>query len=294
MSDTKLILDVGMHRGEDTAWYLKLGCNVVAVDADPTLVAYTRKKFRKQVKSGRLSIIHAAVTDSNNEAIPFNISRNTFWNSLKKGVAERTHVATGVITVRTRTLSSIMSEVGIPYYCKIDVEGYDEVCLRTLRDAPVLPEFISAETECVADGEYLSDEDALGVLNALHDIGYTKFKLVDQPSLCVLGTEMDFYTSPRPRLQFGNPSLVARLARRLKHPTGPGIQAPVSKERELLGKRCGYDFPLGSTGPFGNDLSGDWMGYTTARHCLLRHRKAYFSLPNAHSYGFWCDWHATS
>ena len=34
-----VIFDVGMNNGDDTAYYLHLGCRVVAVEADPVLAA---------------------------------------------------------------------------------------------------------------------------------------------------------------------------------------------------------------------------------------------------------------
>ena len=41
MSDliSNLIYDVGLHRGEDTDFYLKMGFGVVAVEANPELIA---------------------------------------------------------------------------------------------------------------------------------------------------------------------------------------------------------------------------------------------------------------
>jgi hypothetical protein len=40
-----LVLDVGMHNGDDTAYYLASGYDVVAVEANPTLCASARDRF---------------------------------------------------------------------------------------------------------------------------------------------------------------------------------------------------------------------------------------------------------
>jgi len=49
----KLIYDVGMHKGEDTDFYLKKGFDVVGIEADPTLVVGLRERFAKELDSGR-------------------------------------------------------------------------------------------------------------------------------------------------------------------------------------------------------------------------------------------------
>ena len=41
-----LIYDVGMHDGDDTAYYLDKGFQVVAVEANPVLVQSGRERFR--------------------------------------------------------------------------------------------------------------------------------------------------------------------------------------------------------------------------------------------------------
>ena len=40
-----LIFDVGLHKGEDTDFYLKKGFSVVAFEADPDLVAACQERF---------------------------------------------------------------------------------------------------------------------------------------------------------------------------------------------------------------------------------------------------------
>jgi 16S rRNA A1518/A1519 N6-dimethyltransferase RsmA/KsgA/DIM1 with predicted DNA glycosylase/AP lyase activity len=41
----KLIIDVGVSEGNDTAFYLKKGFTVVGVEVDPTLIPLIRKRF---------------------------------------------------------------------------------------------------------------------------------------------------------------------------------------------------------------------------------------------------------
>ncbi len=60
-----LIYDVGMHKGEDTLFYLKKGYNVIAFEANPDLVAECRVKFADEIKNNQLVIIEGAIVDSN-------------------------------------------------------------------------------------------------------------------------------------------------------------------------------------------------------------------------------------
>jgi hypothetical protein len=174
------------------------------------------------------------------------------------------------------------------------VEGYDDICLSTLRNLEYKPPFISAETECVAEDEVIGTEEALSTLKGMKALGYTKFKLVDQTSLHVLAPDEDFHTSPAGLIKFQKQHLVAKALRKLQGMVGlyNPRRGNFSRHRVELERKYGYFFPMGSSGPFGNDLEGEWMDYDTATKCLLKHRHDYFQLPNSISYGFWCDWHA--
>ena len=47
----KLVYDVGMHKGEDSDYYLK-GFDVIRFEADPDLAAQCRSRFSDEIKSG--------------------------------------------------------------------------------------------------------------------------------------------------------------------------------------------------------------------------------------------------
>jgi len=40
-----LIFDVGMHKGEDTDFYIKKGFDVIGFEANPELIKYLKKLF---------------------------------------------------------------------------------------------------------------------------------------------------------------------------------------------------------------------------------------------------------
>jgi hypothetical protein len=52
-----LIIDVGMHNGDDAAFYMHKGFRVVSIEANPTLCQKARARFADQIKSGQLTIL---------------------------------------------------------------------------------------------------------------------------------------------------------------------------------------------------------------------------------------------
>ncbi|HXG08412.1 MAG TPA: FkbM family methyltransferase [Gemmataceae bacterium] len=280
--DTDLIIDVGLHQGEDTGFYLHRGYRVVAVDADERLIARARQVYADAVRRGRLHLVHCAVADTAGE-VAFHLSGQTLWNSLRPEVSARRNLHQGTVTVPARRLPDLFDEYGVPLYCKIDIEGYDAVCLATLEEAAELPRYLSVETECVGEAERLTDAQALETLQRLHRLGYRRFKLVDQASLMVLSPERQFY---------GASTRWDRLWERLGLTGGCRCHTAVRVNRRRLCQRHRYDFPPGASGPFGEELDGRWLDVHEAREALLRHRRDYFRMPSAKNYGFWCDWHA--
>ena len=274
----KLIIDIGMHKCEDTDFYLHLGYKVVAIDANANLVNLAKTKYERMVHAGVLTVLNYAMADEDFGSIDFNISDETLWSSIKLEVSTRLGHHSEKVAVVTRTLASIIKEFGIPYYCKIDAAGFEDSCLRTLSDA-LLPEFISVESECIGEGQVLTDEQALNTLNRLYQIGYRKFKLVDQSTLSVLRLDKRFY--------FGNSTYWESLIRRWNR------FFVIVHQRRYLGK-FRYNFKPSASGPFGEYLDGEWVDLEAAKKILMRHRADYFRVEASpkRSFSFWCDWHA--
>lgn len=56
-----LINDVGLHKGEDAAFYFKMGFKVLGIEANPELGQPCRARFRDEVANGTLRIIERAI-----------------------------------------------------------------------------------------------------------------------------------------------------------------------------------------------------------------------------------------
>jgi hypothetical protein len=182
--------------------------------------------------------------------------------------------------VQGRRLASLVAEYGVPHYCKIDIEGYDDVALTTLKGVQTLPTFISVETECTGD-QGISEDEALQTLQTLKSLGYQRFKLIDQATLVSLAPEQKFYS-----LRYLAAKAAGKLLKRINRSWEIG-------HRKHLRRTLNYQFAETASGPFGQQLNGNWFDFQTSKEMLLRHRRDYFKLPTASNYGFWCDWHAT-
>lgn len=277
---SELVFDVGMSNGVDTSYYLARGYKVVAIDADPKIVEEARDRFQDALIGKRLILLNYAISDRDDQEADFYISGFGRWqSSLKKEIASKGGLGVQAVRVKTKRLSSLMREYGIPFYCKIDIEGCDALALETLSDLESVPKFISVETECLGEDETLTDEEALTTLRNLYSLGYRRFKLIDQHSLTELKPGIVYYRKRTLTQRF------IEILRRYH------LLGPPPPNRKVIGGRV-FDFPIDSSGPFGDDLEGDWLDYHEAEENLLFHRDSYMSLPHPVTDGFWCDWHA--
>jgi FkbM family methyltransferase len=282
-----LIYDVGFHLGQDTKFYLDKGYQIVGVEASPDLYMNARDYFAGAIARGELIMVNYAIADKEGDELDFYLSERTEWNSLNINIASRLNHKFDVIKVKTTNLPVLFDKFGVPYYCKIDIEGYDEVAIKGLVSFREIPKFISCETECLGEFEVADENEVLATLNALKDVGYKKFKLVDQESLFVLGRSKFYSVKENEK-----PGFVFRIIRKAFHLVNCNLEKYTPQQ--ILSFKHGFHFQLGSTGPFGSLLDGKWVSYEEARDLLLFHREDFFKA-NAgdNRYTIWCDWHAT-
>jgi FkbM family methyltransferase len=222
--DPNLIYDVGMHKGEDTHFYLSKGFKVIAFEANPELVGYCQEKFSKEIAANQLVIVEGAIVKEDfaeNFVTFYRNDRNSVWGTTKQEWEVRNELLgakSTVIEVRPINFKSALQHYGIPYYCKIDVEGVDMLCLRTLGKYNDRPEFVSIESE------YKSIQAIREELKLFKDLGYNKLSIVQQATLHKRG-------------------------RVLLDQEGQSIE---------------YQFEIGSSGAFGDDLDSEWISINRA------------------------------
>ncbi|MGE0315522.1 MAG: FkbM family methyltransferase [Lautropia sp.] len=235
-SAQRLIFDVGMHQGEDTAFYLKKGFRVVGFEADPRLAAGCRTRFADAIASGMLTIVEGAIceppapgTDRPETIRFYRNTGNTVWGTVDGEWASRNEslgTRSEIIEVPVVDFAECLRRFGVPYYLKIDIEGMDRVCLKALATVEQRPAYVSIEAEKVDRGR-LEAEVVL-----LTRLGYAGFQAIQQS----------------------------------------GISTQREPEPPREGHYAGHRFAEGSSGLFGEDLPGPW---TDAATLLRRYRRVF-------------------
>jgi len=170
--NAKLIIDIGMSEGNDTAFYLAKGFDVVGVEADPITFSTLEARFQQEIASKRLTLVHAAASARGGETVEFwrNDTHQGLSSTYKDGQASEGGRQTkyDVKTVSWRELRLVRH---VPYYLKLDVEGAETPFLQSMFGAAELPQYISVEAH------------SFSPVQLVFDLGYRRFKLVSQTIL---------------------------------------------------------------------------------------------------------------
>jgi len=281
MHDPQLIYDIGAHDGADTWSYLQQGYRVVAVDASPLMVETLFRRFAGELERGLLTIVPAAVTETDGETVSFYVSSNDYRSSLERGIAESDGTPSTAVTVKGRSLPSLFAAFGLPFYCKIDIEGGDAAAIRSMLTDPRRPVYLSCEC-CGASIAAVHADPALlySALDALQQAGYTQFKLVDQEQMIVLD-DRKYYS----RLH----GILWRCRTKLEQWTGC-YSRKYNNRRYLIEKGS---LPGGDiSGFWGDALPGEWTSHAQTRRRLESHFRDYFDHTQNKQLIFWVDIHA--
>lgn len=165
-----LIYDLGFHIGQDTDFYLKKGFRVIAIEANPILFSNGKIKFKKYIDSGQLDLINIGIAYENS-TLPFYVNqKNSEWSSFDYNIGTSRGDYT-VIEIKVVTLDTIIAQHQVPYYLKIDIEGYDRTAVNSLKKIINKPKFISTESSDVV------------MIEELSSLGYQKFKFINQANI---------------------------------------------------------------------------------------------------------------
>lgn len=177
-----LIYDIGMHRGEDTEFYLRKGFRVVAVEADPALASAARERFGAFLGDERLVIVEGAIVEAGSGASVtfYKNDAHSPWGTVRPQWVER-NLGLGAgstpIEVRAVSIVEVLRRYGIPRYMKIDIEGCDLICVEALRAFAGRPDYLSLE----------SDKTSLAAIRReielLVELGYDAFQAVEQSAI---------------------------------------------------------------------------------------------------------------
>lgn len=172
-----LVFDIGMNICEDTDFYLRKGFRVVAVEANPAACASAEEQYPSEIASGQLTVLNRAISDNDAPLLFFVCKTMSAWSTaspkLRDQWAQRGAVFED-IEVPAITSADLVRDYGIPRYAKIDIEGFDLICLEGFQAAQAAPDYVSVEVDF-----YAIDR----MLDALSKLGYRRFALVGQAGI---------------------------------------------------------------------------------------------------------------
>jgi len=278
MQQPHLIFDIGAHEGDDTGYYLKQGYNVVAVEANPDLAKRLENIFEKEIIEEKLVVINAAIAENDRQTVSFFISKDNWRSSIIKDHAAREASITRTVELQTVTLSGLIKKYGAPFYCKIDIEGYDAIAINSLSNERERPSCISCEISCHSIEEINRNNDLLyETISALKTAGYSTFKLIDQYTLIQL-RDQNFYG----RLY----KLPVRMFTKLEQLTG--LYSPKYNNRLYLAKKRKTN-PDYLTTSLEEIETGNWDDFETTKKQIKYHFDDYFSHTKNKQLIFWVD-----
>lgn len=171
-----------MHVGHDTQFYLAKGFNVVAVEANPDLVKEAETRFAREIDDGRLRIFGVAIAERRG-TVQLAVGDESGLSSLSPAEVQRAE-AHGrqfhYVDVPAVPFEDVLHEVGIPYYLKVDIQGFDILCVRALHGFDERPAYVSIESSIVSAEPRLGFDEIFGELAELWTLGYRRFKYVNQ------------------------------------------------------------------------------------------------------------------
>lgn len=228
------------------------------MEANPVLVAENKIRFRKFIESGQLTILNVGIAEQKGE-FTFYINHHTSeWSSFDKETGTRNNTSYHTIKVPCITTHDLFEKFGIPYYLKIDIEGFDFLCVQAIPGGAgeAKPKFVSCEAV------------QLEWLHILASKGYTKFKIINQVN------------NFRPLIiKEESNKLFYRILRKKK------------RWKTRLQNYIPFEHPIGSTGPFGTESKGEWLTNKEAKEVYA----AFYNNFNGPALNdiSWFDFHAT-
>lgn len=270
----KLVFDIGLHRGDDSAYYLYLGYQVLGIEANPLLAAACSHRFERDIQEGRMRVLNVGAWK---EPGIFTFYRNLHDDGWSSFVPERGKRGDRweELVVPCTTIAHLIANYGKPFFMKVDIEGTDIHTLSTLTQKTA-PQYISLE---------LNASDP--IIERLVELGYSAFKFVNGKT---------FRPSP--------PIFEHEIGWRLLRKTGqlvPFVRGMMSRLPERIRVKSEFDppgtynpdgYPFGafSSGPFGEQAAGSWLSPDSAirwfRHLTSKYRR------DGKMHDLWWDVHA--
>src|SRR5207253_9678817 len=130
------------------------GFRVVAFEANPLLVEFSKNRFKEAIQSGNLVIIEGAIAPKSAGAtIEFYSNNTSVWGTIRSDWATRNAtmgMPSKMIQVTRVDFAEAVHSYGMPFYLKIDLEGVDRFVLEELKSFSQLPRYLSMESDKIS------------------------------------------------------------------------------------------------------------------------------------------------
>jgi len=160
----------------------------------------------------------------------------------------------------------------------------DTAALKTLNRDQNLPSYFSAELSGRTIEQLVHQPSELvTAVSEFERLGYKKFKLVDQYTLTTLN-EKPFYRNQR--------NIFRRLLKKFENLFN--IPSANRNPRGWYCKKMNYHFTVDASGPFGEDILGDWNSADVIKNIIRQRFQEYYKTEKENKHNiFWVDLHAT-
>jgi FkbM family methyltransferase len=160
LSPGNLCFDIGANIGNRSRVFLELGADVVAVEPQSECVKMLQLRFGEKIR-----IVKKALGQDDKEGVIY-IGESTAMSSLSRDWIDSVSKVrfkgkewNRKEAVKITTLDRLIEQYGLPQFCKIDVEGYEEEVLKGLtKKIPYL------------SFEYALPEKKIGIANCLAEL----------------------------------------------------------------------------------------------------------------------------
>jgi FkbM family methyltransferase len=248
LKSRELVFDIGLHNGDDTAYYLYLGYDVVGVEANPLLAEQCCLRFKDEIEQGRVTVVNAGVLKEPGEFTFYRSLHDDGWSSFhpEKG---RKQTEWEELKIPCVTTQQLITKYGKPRFMKVDIEGADIEALHSLTPATA-PAYVSLE---------LNTTDP--IIEALIELGYSSFKLVHGVTFSEKPPIFEHQVGWRLLRKIGHVlPFVKRSIMRLPDRWRPNSEYDPPGKHQLLG----YPFTRYNSGPFGEQAAGLWLDRAAA------------------------------